>query len=103
MSLKIFRLKMKMYLFLLVSICLMNVKTGIAEPAAYYNYKSLRKRIMPLAQQDPNLVRVDSIAQSIGKRKIWLVEVGKGAEESRRKRPAVLIVAGIEGNDLIGT
>jgi hypothetical protein len=31
-----------------------------------------------------------------------LVEVGKGAEQDRKTRPAMLVVAGVEGNDLIG-
>ncbi len=103
MSLKIFRLKMKPYWFLLVTISLLTIQTGTARPATYYDYKSLRKHLVSLAKQDPDLVRVDSIAQSIDKRKVWVVEVGKGAEESRKNRPAVLVVAGIEGNDLTGS
>jgi len=82
MSLKIFQLKVKSYIFMLVTIGLLTIQTGTARP---------------------NLVQVDSIAQSIDKRKIWVVEVGKGAEESRKKRPAILVVAGIEGNDLTGS
>jgi len=103
MSLKFFQLKMKPYWFLLVTISLLTIQTGTARPTTYYDYKSLRKHLVSLAKQDPNLVRVDSIAQSIDKRKVWVVEVGKGAEESRKNRPAVLVVAGIEGNDLTGS
>ncbi len=93
----------------------MAIQVGAARPATYYDYKSLRKRLVSLARQEPNLVRVDSIAQSIDKRKVWVVEVGKctplevrgqlltGCTEGDRKtRPAVLVTAGIEGNDLIG-
>lgn len=93
----------------------MAIQVGAARPATYYDYKSLRKRLVSLAKQEPNLVRVDSIAQSIDKRKVWVVEVGKctplevrgqlltGCTEGDRKtRPAVLVAAGIEGNDLIG-
>jgi len=47
-------------------------------------------------------VRVDSIALSIEKRKVWLIELGKGTKQDRQMRPAMLVVAGIEGNDLIG-
>jgi len=103
MSLKIFQLKVKSYIFMLVTIGLLTIQTGTARPSTYYDYKSLRKHLVSLAKQDPNLVQVDSIAQSIDKRKIWVVEVGKGAEESRKKRPAILVVAGIEGNDLTGS
>ncbi len=103
MSLAFIQLKMKPYWFLLVTITLLTIQTGTARPATYYDYKSLRKHLVSLAKQDPNLVRVDSIAQSIGKRKVWVVEVGKGGEENRKKRPAILVVAGIEGNDLTGS
>ncbi len=103
MSLTIIQLKMKPYWFLLVTISLLTIQTGTARPAMYYDYKSLRKYLVSLAKQDPNLVRVDSIAQSIDKRKVWVAEVGKGVEENRKKRPAILVVAGIEGNDLAGS
>ncbi|MBC8470728.1 MAG: hypothetical protein H8D56_14745 [Planctomycetes bacterium] len=103
MSLTIIQLKMKPYWFLLVTITLLTMQTGIARPATYYDYKSLRKHLVSLAKQDPNLVRVDSIAQSIDKRKVWVVEVGKGAEDNRKKRPSILVLAGIEGNDLTGS
>jgi hypothetical protein len=103
MSLSIIQLKMKPYWFLLATISLLTIQTGTARPATYYDYKSLRKHLVSLAKQDPNLVRVNSIAQSIDKRKVWVAEVGKGVEENRKKRPAILLVAGIEGNDLTGS
>jgi len=93
---------MKPYWFSLVTIILLAIQVGAARPATYYDYKSLRKRLVSLAKQEPNLVRVDSIAQSIDKRKVWVVEVGKCIEGDRKTRPAVLVAAGIEGNDLIG-
>jgi hypothetical protein len=103
MSLIIIQQKMKTYWFLLVTISLLTIQAETARPATYYNYKSLKKHLVSLAKQEPNLVRVDSIAQSIDKRKVWVVEVGKGAEDNRKKRPAILLVAGIEGNDLTGS
>ncbi|MCP4611989.1 MAG: hypothetical protein GY845_25085 [Planctomycetes bacterium] len=103
MSLIIFQLKVKLYIFMLVIIGLLTIQTGTARPATYSDYKTLRKHLVSLAKQEPDLVRVDSIAQSIDKRKIWVAEVGKGAEENRKKRPAIMVVAGIEGNDLTGS
>jgi hypothetical protein len=47
-------------------------------------------------------MRIESIARSMRKRRIWLVELGKGPKRDRQTRPAMLVVAGIEGNDLIG-
>ena len=101
MSLKVIQLRTKPYWFSLVTIILLAIQVGAARPATYYDYKSLRKHLVSLARQEPNLVRVDSIAQSIDKRKVWVVEVGK-SEGDRKTRPAVLVAAGIEGNDLIG-
>ena len=34
---------------------------------------------------------------------MWLAELGAGTEDQRKQRPALLVVAGIEGNDLAGT
>lgn len=102
MSLKVIQLRTKPYWFSLVTIILLAIQVGAARPATYYDYKSLRKRLVSLARQEPNLMRVDSIAQSIDKRKVWVVEVGKCTEGDRKTRPAMLVAAGIEGNDLIG-
>jgi hypothetical protein len=103
MSLKIFQLTVKPYIFMLVTIGLLQIQTGTARPATYYDYKSLRKHLVSLAKQEPDLVRVGIITQSIDKRKVWIAEVGKGSEENRKIRPAILVVAGIEGNDLTGS
>ena len=70
--------------------------------AEYYNSQSLAQQLASLAQKDPNLVRVRELAESRGKRKVWLVEVGVGSDQDRNTRPAVLVVAGSEGNDLVG-
>ncbi len=86
-------------LFLAVSMAVMQA----AHARDYYNNRSLRKHLVSMAKQYPDLVRVDSMAQSLGNRRIWRVEVGQGGEPDRTARPAVLLVAGIEGNDLIGS
>ncbi len=75
----------------------------VAPAAEYHNNKSLSRLLASLAEQYPELVRLDDIARSIGKRKVWLVELGKGTEQDRKTRPAMLVVAGIEGNDLTGS
>jgi len=72
-------------------------------PAAdYYNSQSMTEQLTSMAQKDPNLVRVRELAQSREKRQVWLVEVGIGSDENRHTRPALLVVAGLEGNDLAG-
>ena len=78
--------------------------TGTAgvRAAEYYNSQAMAQQLASLPQKDPNLVRVRELAESRGKRKVWLVEVGVGSDQDRNTRPAVLVVAGSEGNDLVG-
>ncbi len=86
-----------------LSIFLVPVFLGSAWPAAEYtSSSSLTEQLAGLARQDPDLVRVRELAPSREKRPVWLVEIGVGSDESRSTRPAVLVVAGIEGNDLVG-
>ncbi len=74
-----------------------------AWPATEYtNSQSMTDQLVGLAKQDPNLVRVRELAQSREKRPVWLVDIGIGSDENRSARPAALVVAGIEGNDLVG-
>ncbi len=96
MDLGSYRRQVLSALFVLVSL-------GPAWPATEYtNSQSMTEQLAGLAQQDPNLVRVRELAQSREKRQVWLVDIGIGSDENRSTRPAVLVVAGIEGNDLIG-
>jgi len=103
MSLYFFRFGLKSFVFVFTLISLFTMTAKVAPAAEYHNNKSLAKQLVSLAEQNPDFVRVDGIARSIGKRRVWLVEVGKGPEQDRKTRPAVLVVAGIEGNDLIGS
>ncbi|MCL5282861.1 MAG: M14 family metallopeptidase [Planctomycetes bacterium] len=68
----------------------------------YANSQALTEQLAGLARQEPNLVRVRELARSREKRPVWLVDIGIGSDENRSTRPAVLVVAGIEGNDLVG-
>jgi hypothetical protein len=87
----------------LLSVFIVLVFLGSARPAAEYtNSQSMAEQLAGLAQQDPNLVRLRELAQSREKRKVWLADIGIGSDENRSTRPAVLVVAGIEGNDLVG-
>lgn len=103
MSLYFFRSGIKPFVFLFALISLLTMAVKVAPAAEYHNKKSLAKLLASLAEQNPDLVRIAGIARSMGKRKVWLIEVGKGAEQDRKTRPAMLVVAGIEGNDLVGS
>jgi len=71
--------------------------------ATYHNDQALGKRLASLAKDAPRVCRVRSIATSSEQRKVWLVELGTGTEEERKARPTMLVVAGAEGNDLVGS
>ena len=102
MSLNFFRPSVRPFCFVLIGIILLSMSLPFAHSAEYYNNKSLGRRLASLAEENPGLVRVESIAQSMGKRRVRLVELGKGTKQDRQTRPAMLVVAGIDGNDLIG-
>ena len=102
MSLKVFRLGVRPFCFVLIVAALFTVGLPFACGAEYYDNKSLGRRLASLAERNSALVRAGSIARSMRKHKVWLVELGKGTKQYRQTRPAILVVAGIEGNDLIG-
>lgn len=79
---------------------------ALAQPAAvardYPNNKALAQQLEGLAAKHKNLLRVETFAKA-GKAEVWLVELGTGSREKRMVQPAMLAVAGIEGNDLAGS
>jgi len=102
MSLKVFRPAVRPFCSVLIGVTLLAMGLPPARGAEYYDNKSLGRRLSSLAEGNPTLVRVEDVANSGNKRKVWLIELGKGTRQDRTNRPAMLVVAGIEGNDLIG-
>ncbi len=75
-------------------------------PTSYpelHDDEALEKELKSLARAHSDFVELISIATSHEKRDIWLVEVGYGNQEERSERPALLLVAGLEGDHLVGT
>ncbi len=75
---------------------------GGAAAADYYDHATTTEHLASLGRQDPNTVRVCEIAKSREGRDVWMVELGQGSDRDRAARPAMLVVAGIEGDDLAG-
>lgn len=69
----------------------------------YLDNKPLVARVKELAREHKGFVHATEICESAGKNEVWRLELGTGSAEQRAKRPAMLVVAGIEGNDLAGT
>jgi hypothetical protein len=102
MSLSFFRPSFRPFCFVLTGVTLLALCLPFARGAEYYNNNSLGRRLASLAEENPGLLRAGSIARSMRKRKVWVLELGKGTKQDRQTRPAMLVVAGIEGGDLIG-
>jgi len=102
MSQNVFRPVVRLYWFLFINIIFILASVPVVRAARYYDDKSLARHLASLAGEHPDLVRVESIALSRGQRKVWLIEAGKGPRQDRKTRPAMLVVAGVEGDDLIG-
>ena len=71
--------------------------------ATYCNHETLNQHLTALEKSAPDIVRLRLLARSLEDREVWLAEVGRGTETEREARPAVLVVAGVEGNDLVGS
>ena len=65
----------------------------------YSNNATLAKRIKALADQNPQLVKYKSIAQTVGGKDIWMLTIGTGKHE---QKPAIAVVGGVEGKHLLG-
>src|SRR5260221_5122633 len=66
----------------------------------YSNFEKQTSRINALAKAYPQLVKVKSLTKTAGGKDIWQLTIGTGNTESK---PAIAIVAGVEGNYLLGT
>ena len=71
--------------------------------AQYQSNPELAKELKELASTHAKIVHLSSIAKSRADHDVWLIELGAGDKEKRQQHPAMLVVAGIEGNDLAGT
>lgn len=67
------------------------------------NYAQMSLILNSMKEQHSDRVRLSSLAESREGRSVWVVEVGRGEAEIRRARPAMLIVAGVEGDQPAGT
>src|SRR5215475_5315188 len=69
----------------------------------YPTNTALEQQLKKLQQSHTSLVRRQSVVKTAATNDVWFLEVGAGNDGDRTKRPAFLLVAGIEGNDLAGT
>jgi len=74
-----------------------------ASDLPYLPHDALCAHLEDLARDHSDLVQVESLGLSGGQRTLWLARIAATSDQPFLERPAMLVVAGIEGNDLIGT
>ncbi len=103
MSLRVTQLRSPRWPLVLMVLLLGPLVGARARAEAYDTHEALTARLAALEQRESDNLRLHLLAKSLEGRKVRLVELGAGTEEERRLRPAVLVVAGVEGNDLAGS
>ncbi len=66
----------------------------------YSNYAQQTSRILALAKNYPQFVKVSSLTKTAGGKDIWQLTIGTG---NTLTKPAIVIAGGIEGNYILGT
>ncbi|MGI6456950.1 MAG: M14 family zinc carboxypeptidase [bacterium] len=77
--------------------------TPLTSAPDLHSYEELTGALRDLQREHSEVVRLTELAQSREERSVWLVEVGTGSDEDRLRQPGILLVAGIEGDQLAGT
>ncbi len=73
-------------------------------PAGYLDHQALSARLKQVAAEKPEAVQLLELATSGEGREVWLVTLpGTGGKEKLGTRPAILIVANLEADHLIGS
>ena len=75
-------------------------QTAQTPPRNYANYAQLTARLRTIAANSGGAATLQSVGKSVGGKDIWLLTVGRGQAV---EKPALALVAGIEGSPLAGT
>ncbi len=76
---------------------------GAQDPPKYHSYAELAKAVQALAGPAKTAARLESIGKTRGGRDIWALEIANPGGVAPAARPALLIAAGFEGDQLVGT
>jgi hypothetical protein len=72
---------------------------GLAQTQGYHNYSNFEKKLKQLAADYSKVIHLQNHGETLGGKGIWSVTLSAGKSESK---PAVLIVSGVNGEDLAG-
>jgi len=87
---------------LIASISLFPLQVS-AQAAGYRNYEDLTARLRMFADHHSDIAQLISTGKTLEGRDIWVMEVGMRSGVPLEERPALLVVANLEGNQLIGS
>lgn len=74
---------------------------GYSQPTTGYSpYGQQSARLQALAKTYPSIVKLKSLTKTAGGKDIWQLTIGSGNADSK---PAIAVVGGVEGNQLLGT
>jgi hypothetical protein len=73
-------------------------------PEGYLDHSALSAALRRVAAEFPGRVKLEPLARTLQGREVWLVTLGKSAEANPAppRRPAILIVANLEADHLVG-
>ena len=78
-------------------------RVGAADYTRYHNYEELTAALRELAKTHANLARLVEVAKTREGRSVWAIEIGNPAGTPLAERPALLIAANLEGDQVIGS
>jgi hypothetical protein len=79
-------------------------RQGEAQAAdRYLNHGDLTTALRGLADQHRNLASLEALTRTDAGREVWLLTLGSRSGRALDERPALLLVANLEGNHLIGS
>ncbi len=90
---------------ILASLLVLQPETPAPEPfpSGYLDAKGLGEALHHAAAARPQTIRLQSLAHSQEGRDVWLVTAGHAAEGAKPPRPAILIVANLEADHVVGS
>ena len=74
-----------------------------AQSSGYSNYEELTAKLRMFADHHDDIARLVSSGKTLEGRDIWVMEIGTTSGVPQAERPALMVGANLEGNQLIGS
>ncbi len=73
------------------------------EEPRYHNHEQLTRALQRLVREHSSLARMESLAKTLEGRDVWMVELANRTGTPLDDRPALLVVANLEGDHVVGS